>query len=116
VNLPKFNFAEIADFYARQNFERLRDFLFAETPLLNFKFFEMTFTAPTTTDASKKFKHNLGFPPKDLIQTSVTGPSGYTLTWNYSLFDKDFINATITGSVTKDDPVVVRFFLGAYKQ
>ena len=111
MNLPTYNLASLLDFYTRQNFELLRDFQKAETPLLNFKFFETTFTEAGT---KVLFKHNLNFTPKDVIQTSIIGPtSGFTFTWNYREFDATNLSATITGTVTPTDPLIVRYLLGA---
>jgi len=112
MSLPQFSYDKL-EFYVRQNFEILRDFLKAETPLLGFRFKTITFTS---TGTNLKLAHGLGYAPTDLIQTSLIGPSGATLVWNYSLFDKDNLNATITGAVTPTDPLIVRFFLGAYNQ
>lgn len=56
--------------------------------------------------ANYRFKHGLRFAPKDVIQTSLQGAG--TLTWNYALFDQEFLDITTTG------PCKVRAFIGTY--
>lgn len=84
--------------------EKLNTYSLANHQLEGFKHFELTFEEAQT---NLKLPHGLGFAPKDVIQTSLTG-SG-TLTWNYSLFDKTDLNLTTTG------PCTVRAFIGTYQ-
>lgn len=102
----KFYLQELSDIYVIQNFRRLNDF-FVAVKLLNarFEFFEISIPK-TVTDYN--FTHNLGFQPKDILQTSIIGPG--SLTWNYEKFTKDFLSLTATG------PCVVRAFVGSYKE
>jgi hypothetical protein len=97
---------EIPDTYARENFQRLQDTL-KNDPLRRggFKFFELEIAGAVI---NLKIMHKLGFTPKDVIQTGVTG-SG-TLTWNFSEFDSQFLDVTTTG------PVTVRAFIGTYRE
>lgn len=99
-------FVDIKDAVARENFQKIQE-EFRDFPLPQgkWKFFEVSLTQTVT---NFKFKHNLGFMPKDIIQTSQIG-SG-SLTFNYALFDKNFIDLSTTG------PVTVRFFAGAYSE
>jgi hypothetical protein len=103
AGLPILLLKEIPDLYVRENFKRLKDFFRQESPLLGFKHFELVFDAAVT---NYKLRHGLGFVPKDVIQTSLTGAG--VVTWNYSSFDKDSADLTVSG------PCTVRFFLGTY--
>lgn len=92
----------IQDRYIRENFRILEKAVNSETFLTGeFKFFEIDFTAART---NFKFPHNLGFLPKDIIQTSLIGTG--TLTWNYTDFDDTFVDITTSGACT------VRAFIG----
>lgn len=97
---------KIPDTYARENFQRIQDGL-REQALLKGKwaFFELVFTAAVT---NLKYPHHLGFMPKDILQTSLTG-SG-SLVWNYSSFDTVNLDITTTG------PCTVRAFIGTYAE
>lgn len=106
MNRPEFAISEILDQYIRRNFERLRDFLAAETPLLNFKPYEASFTATGTF----KVKHTLGFQPRDIIQTSLTGHGA--VQYNYSNFTATELDLTVTGTVSSSNPTKVRFLVG----
>lgn len=97
---------DIEDPNARENFSRLKKFLEGKTFLKGtFKFFEIEVPAAVT---NRRFKHNLGFLPKDVIVTSQIGAGAVTV--NYSLFDMDFIDFTTTGAVT------FRCFIGTYRE
>lgn len=97
---------EIGDPYSRENFKRLLA-EFREQSLLKgkFKFFEITIDGPVT---NFKYKHSLGFLPKDILQTSLKGIG--TITWNYTKFDKNFLDITTSGSC------IVRAFIGSYTE
>lgn len=94
--------SEIEDDFSRENFRRVQN-EFNEDVLKNsqFTFITITFTGAET---NYKYKHNLPFVPRDVIQTSLTG-SG-SLTWNYSLFDSTNLDITTT------DACVVRALIG----
>lgn len=104
---PEFSISEIADIYIRKNFERLRDFLNNEPNLDGFRAFQVTFTA---TNTAFKFTHRLGFLPKDVIITSLTGTG--TVVFNYSRFTATELDLTIGGTVSTTAPTVVRFLVG----
>lgn len=97
---------EIPDDYARENFKRIDRFL-NETSLLKgqWKFFEITILGAVT---NLKYKHLFKFIPKDVIQTSLTGAGA--LTWNYSRFDRDYLDLTTTAAC------VIRCFVGSYDE
>jgi hypothetical protein len=103
----KFLLREISDTYIRKNFELLRDFFANEAALLRgqFKFIEITVPS---AQANYKVAHSLGFQPKDVLVTSLTGAGA--VTWNYSLFDRDNLDLTTTGAC------VIRAFIGAYEE
>ena len=111
ISIPEFILKDVDDVYIRENFKRLTVFL-QEFPLFRgeWAFFEKTFTAAVT---DLDIAHGLGFTPKDVILTGVSG-AGVTgfgiITFNFDEFDETNINVTTTGACT------VRFFLGAYKE
>jgi hypothetical protein len=104
--LPEFIYKDIHDRFIRENWKRLNLFLQEVTILKGqFEFFELTFDAAVTND---RVGHGLGFEPLDVIQTSITGAGA--ITFNYSLFDGEFIDVTTTGAC------VVRCFIGRYEE
>lgn len=97
---------ETGDETTRENMERIEDYLNGQSVLRGeWKFFEITITSAVT---NYRYAHKLGFKPKDVIQTSLTGAG--TLTWNYSLFNSTHLDITTT------DACVVRCFIGTYKE
>lgn len=79
---------------------------FNSRPILlgDWKFFQISVTGAVT---DYKFKHNLGFIPKDIIQTAVIGGP---ITWSYSKFDIDYVYLSTTGSCT------FRGFIGLFRE
>lgn len=102
--LPTINTQDIVDKIAQRNWLNLKAFLRLNTQLLEFKFYEVTFTGAVS---ASKYPHNLGITPKDIIQTSITGTGA--VTFNYASFDATNFVITTTG------PCVVRFFAGTYQ-
>ena len=98
---------QITDYYVRENFKNLKEFINIERQLNGFMFFEYTFTTNGTIEKT----HSLGFVPKDVIETSKTGTG--TVVYNYTSFSKDVFNFTVAAA-TEADPVTVRFFSGTY--
>lgn len=102
----KLFFREITDNFIQENFRRLETFLLNQILLkANWRFIELTFTAAVT---NYKYKHNLNFTPRDVIQTSKTG-SG-SITWNYASFDETNLDITTTGAC------VVRAYVGRHDE
>lgn len=99
-----FKLQEIEDKEVRENFFRLKKAIIKE-PFLkgNWGFFEIAIPMAVT---NFKYKHSLGFQPKDIIQTSSIGAG--VLQFNYSLFDATSLDITTTG------PVTVRAFVGRF--
>lgn len=93
---------EIQDIYSRKNFDNLSQYFATQNQLLNFKFFEFSFTKQTK---NFRFSHGLGFTPKDIIVTHVSGGVFY---FNIGLCD------TLEADITVSGPCNVRFFLGSY--
>lgn len=95
---------EIEDPMVRDNFQRLQRSL-GEFAILKgkWRFIDLTFTAAVT---DYRYPHGLGFIPKDVIQTRLTGAG--SLTWNYDDFTRDYIYITTT------DACRVRAFVGSY--
>lgn len=95
---------------AQENFQIISEFLNGINLLLtDFSFFEFRFTG---TETNKKIKHNLGFRPKDVLQTSLIGTG--TIAWNYANFTDESVDVTIAGTVSSSVPTIVRVFLGSY--
>jgi hypothetical protein len=69
----------------------------------DWKQIELTFLASVT---NFKYPHTLGFAPKDIIQTSLTGAGA--ITWNYANFDRTNLDISTTG------PCVVRALVGTF--
>ncbi len=100
IQLP---YKDVGDAQARRCFEILQDALKGIAILAGrFELVEITFTA---AKANFKHPHHRGFVPKDVLQLRITGTG--TLTWNYALFDRNFLDITVTG------PCVVRAFIGS---
>lgn len=99
-------YQEIEDPTARENFFRLQKFFQAETFLKGeWEFFEIVIPAAVT---NYRYKHHLGYSPKDVLVTSTIGAS--PVTFNYELFDRDFLDITTTGAAT------VRAFVGRFER
>ena len=98
--------SRIQDVAVRDAIQRLYEG-FRDVDLLKgrFEFFEITLSGAVT---NFKYKHNLGFEPKDVIQTSLTGAG--SLTWNYTLFSQTELDITTTGAC------VVRAFVGRFSE
>lgn len=102
---------EISDQFVRENFRKLKSYAAEQYIFRNLKLFEIRITGNVT---NQKFAHNLGFIPKDIIQTAYkkanpdTGVLG-TLTWNHNLFDKTTVDITTAG-VT--GTIIVRALIG----
>lgn len=96
--------AEITDLFIRKNFEKIADAINKNVLLSGqWRFVEITFTGAAT---NFRYKHNLNFAPKDVIQTSLIGAG--TITWNYDRFNSDYLDITTSGALT------VRAFVGRY--
>ncbi len=100
---PALSVKEITDLYVRKNFENLNNYFLGQNQLVDFKFFELNFTAAT---ANYLLAHGLSYVPQDVIVTKVTGPG--VVQFNHGLFDQANINLTVTGACR------VRFFVGSY--
>ena len=99
---------EVEDIYARENFQRIREF-FRNDPVIQsqFTFFTHDFAAlayPYTTDVP----HTLTFTPKDVILLSVTNDDATTVTWNYDDFTATTLSITVSADCT------IRAFVGRY--
>ena len=99
--IPQLEITGIVDKSIQKNFEKIRDFIRAESPLLGFRFFEVVFDKAKT---NYRFPHSLGYSPKDIVLTSRIGVG--SVTFNYSLFDSEALDITTTDAVT------IRFFVG----
>jgi hypothetical protein len=101
LNLP-----QIKDQYVRDAITSLYEELLNQSILRGeWTHYEFTFTSAVT---NFRFRHHLGFLPKDVIVTSTTGVGAAT--FNYSLFTDTYLDITTTGAC------VVRAFIGSYKE
>lgn len=97
-------FKDIEDKYIRENFKRITEFFRGDTiRKAQWKFFEIAFFDGAT---NYRFKHNLGFRPKDFLITGITNSEA--VTFNVDLCDKEYFDITVSGAC------VVRFFAGTY--
>lgn len=102
---PKLSLNDLKDIYIQKNFQNVQTYFGKNHQLEGFEFFEVTVPNAVT---NLKITHNLGYQPKDLIQTSKTGAG--TVTWNYTLFSSTELDLTTTGAC------VIRFFVGTYQE
>jgi hypothetical protein len=107
----RFLIKELKEIYVKENFQKLEAYLNDQGILKpGFKLFELTFSGNI---ANFKYKHGLGYVPTDLIQTSLRGQG--SVVWNYSLFDRDTLDITVTGT-SETDPLIVRALIGSYRE
>lgn len=93
---------DVDDEYVRENFSRIARSLQDEVlGRANWKFFSISLPAGLT-----RFKHSLGYTPKDILLTSVTNSE--TVVFKYDNFDQTHIELEASGACT------VRFFAGTY--
>ena len=104
-NFPQIEVTKIADPYARENFKKLQEFLAVEFLFLGFRFFEKEFKG---AEPHHRLSHNLGFLPKDVIITSITGAG--SATFNQELSTKEELDITATGAC------IVRFLVGTFNE
>lgn len=95
---------DVPEKFSKENFRKIAEFVSKTAILLaNFEHFEINIDG---AKAHFKYTHNLGFIPKDIIVTSVTGNG--VVTFNVEEFTKEAIDITSTGKCT------IRFFAGTY--
>jgi hypothetical protein len=85
---------------AVENFLNLQSLLRGEWTYIEFNF--------ETEKTNFKLRHNLGFIPRDFIQTYVSGAGTLFINWHNT--DREYIDVSATG------PCVVRGFLGSYSE
>lgn len=107
---------EIEDVYTRESMTRINEHL-TSNPFIKGEFSFYSFSFVNTTGAplvltDSQVPHNLGFVPKDLIQTSLVGVS--SIAWNFSKFSENdlYVSMTIPANTT----VTVRAFVGRYEE
>lgn len=74
------------------------------------RFYEITLGPGTTL-----WPHNLGYAPRDVIQTSLISSDGLACSWvwNFSKFTKTHLSVTVTCSTGKT--ATCRAFVGKYE-
>lgn len=96
-------FQEITDPNVRENFKRLADFLTQNTPLRNFKFFEVDI--PRAQD-NLPVAHGLAYVPLDTVVLSAIGNQKFYFLNQF--FDAQNLYITASG------PVRLRFLAGRF--
>lgn len=104
TNIPNLYTKEIQDIYLRRNFENLVAYFSANNQLTGFNFFELILNSPVSSPTP--LTHNLGYLPKDIVLTQMTG-SG-EIEFLFGKFTSTSIFYTATG------PCRARFFVGTY--
>lgn len=86
---------QITDPIQRENFVKIQEEINEGQVILKgrWRFLTLTFTGAVT---NFRYPHLMGFVPKDIIQTSLTGAGA--LTWNYELFSTTHLDITTTGA------------------
>jgi hypothetical protein len=107
--IPSLEVSKITDKYVQKNFKNLNDFFQAQNQLINFNFFDLTFTS---TVSAQLFSHNLGYLPLDILMMKISG-SGI-VQFNMGAFTTTKMSITVTGTVTASSPTRIRFFIGSY--
>ncbi len=101
---------EVQDPTVRENFDRIQR---ASDDDLFGKFRGKHIELSLDKNITYLYPHNLGFRPRDLIQTFLDKPTGASLTWNYGSFDRTNISLTVAG-LASGESVDVRAFVGVY--
>jgi hypothetical protein len=100
----KLDLSNIKDEYVRENFRLLQEYVDENAFLDGFRHMDFLISGAVT---NQKIRHGLGFVPKDIIRTQITGPG--VLTFNYDLFDDEFLDVSSNGDCR------VRALVGTYK-
>jgi len=96
---------EVEDEFSQENFKRIQDYFIAQAlDRCNFQFLEIPVTGVVT---NKKFRHRLGFVPKDIIL--MHNLNNQSVTWNYSLFSSTELDFDCAGST------ILRILAGRYE-
>lgn len=103
LSKPALIVKEIKDPYIQKNFQKLTDYFGKQNQLQDFAFLEIV--SDKAVD-SLKVAHALGFVPKDLLVSKLTGPGAVTV--EYPDWDEDFIFLSSTGAFR------LRCFVGTY--
>ena len=99
--------SQIQDTFARQNFETIGQVF--QCPFLKGEWIFLPLTI-NASGSNLKIPHTLNFVPKDVILLSAIGG---TISFNYNLFDKTFLNVNATVTTA---PMAVRLFVGTYSE
>lgn len=100
---PELIINEIQDLYLRRNFSQLDNYFKTQNQLLDFKFFEVKFTA---TSLNQKVNHGLKFIPKDVVFLGATNNA--TVSFNIGNFTLQSMD------ISSNKETTLRFFIGKY--
>lgn len=102
TSAPNLFVKEIQDQYLRSNFQNLFQYFLDQNQLLDFKFFDLTFSGAETR---RRVPHGLNRIPSDLIRLQVTGPG--KITFHRADFDSQYLLLSSLGEGR------VRFYAGS---
>lgn len=105
---PILSVKEITDPVLRGNFQALINYFRDQNQLYGFQHLEFEIGKD---ESNLRIRHGLSSQPKDVIITRIVGLG--TLTFNYSLFDSEYIDVSAAG-VSANDPLRVRCFVGTH--
>lgn len=102
--------ANVQDPVVRDNLDRVQQFV-DENVLMRFrgKHVEIERSA----DGTYTYNHNLGYRPRDVLQTSVRTQGTATIAWNYDSFTTSSVSFTVAG-LAANETLTVRAFIGVY--
>jgi hypothetical protein len=100
---PQLNEDKIQDVYLKKNFQNLNKYFNENNQMLDFKFFDLTFTGE---ESNRKVEHGLKTVPQDIIVLKVTGEG--TVSFNHGGFTDKVIDVSSTGAAR------IRFLVGFY--
>lgn len=96
---------EVEDEFAQENFLRIQDYFKSlAIDRCNFQFLEIPVVGAVT---NHKFRHRLGFIPKDILV--MHNLNNQTVTWNYSLFSSIELDFDCAGTT------LLRILVGRYE-
>lgn len=93
---PTFILNEISDKYVKENFQRIES-ANLQSPFTLGDFRILTIDIPGAV-SNLRYAHNLGFQPSDVWTTYRSEDE--IETWNYTLFNSEFLDISATGAMT----------------
>ncbi len=101
---PQLNTQDITDLYVRNNFQALSNYFQKENQFVGFK--HLKFSASEASN-NVKISHGLGYIPRDIVVSRLTGSGKLTLNWD--LFDTSTLDVSMSGALE------ARILVGTYQ-